>query len=286
VSDVVLGDYIRALSAAPLSAQTRRTYASRVRQYLAWLAVSGVDGDPLVSTAGRDWAMRDYRTHLQAVLKRSPSTVNNALAAVDDFYIRRGLGPGSAARVDIPDVAPRALDARAQIRYLRAVEARPSPRDQALALVPFYAGARIAEVVALDVDDVAHSARKGKLRIVGKGERVRQVPIHPKLHRALMGWLMERSSWPGAEGPALFLNQRGQRLSVRGAHDIITGTADQAGLDDDTTAHILRHTFATTLVRGGTHRGRAPGPLPSRDHPRVRPVHGRGPGQGARPLGG
>jgi site-specific recombinase XerC len=138
--------------------------------------------------------MRDYRTRLQAALKRSPATVNNALAAVDDFYSRRGLGPGSTARVDIPDVAPRALDPRAQIRYLRAVEAHPSPRDQALVLVPFHAGARIAEVVALDVDDVAHSARKGKLRIVGKGERVRQVPIHPKLHRALMGWLIERGS--------------------------------------------------------------------------------------------
>jgi site-specific recombinase XerD len=52
--------------------------------------------------------------------------------------------------------------------------------------------------------------------------------------------------------PALFLNQRGQRLSVRGAHDIITTVAATAGLEDDTTVHILRHTFATTLVRGGT----------------------------------
>jgi site-specific recombinase XerD len=58
---------------------------------------------------------------------------------------------------------------------------------------------------------------------------------------------------PGVNNtPALFLNQRGQRLSVRGAHDIITGIAAAAGLDDDTTVHILRRTFATTLVRGGT----------------------------------
>src|ERR1019366_5566438 len=59
---------------------------------------------------------------------------------------------------------------------------------------------------------------------------------------------------PGSakDSPALFLNQRGQRLSVRGAHDIITGIAAAAGLDDDTTVHILRHTFATALVRGGT----------------------------------
>src|SRR6266545_6261524 len=182
-------DYKAALRSAPLSDQTRRTYASKVRQYLAWLAGADLDEDPLTSAAGRDWAARDYRTHLQTVLKRSPATVNNALAAVDDFYIRRGLGPTSAARIEIPAAAPRALDQRAQLRYLRAVQSCPSPRDQALALVPFYAGARISEIVALDVDDVARSARKGVLRIIlGKGQRVRQVPIHPQLHAALNGW--------------------------------------------------------------------------------------------------
>ena len=249
----VLAEYTKALRSAPLSDQTRRTYTSKVRQYLAWLADAYLDADPLASAAGRDWAVRDYRTHLQSVLKRSPATVNNMLAAVDDFYIRRGLGPASAARIEIPAGAPRALDHRAQLRYLRAVQARPSPRDRALGFVPFYAGARISEIVALDVDDVARSARKGVLRILGKGERVRLVPIHPQLHAALNGWLAERADWPGANNtPALFLNQRGQRLSVRGAHDIITGIAAAAGLDDDTTVHILRHTFAATLVRGGT----------------------------------
>ncbi len=87
--------------------------------------------------------MRDYRTNLQAVLKRSPATVNNALAAVNDLYIRRGLGPAAAARVDAAVAAPRTLDKRAQLRHLRAVQTCPSPRDQTLALVPFYAGARI-----------------------------------------------------------------------------------------------------------------------------------------------
>jgi integrase/recombinase XerC len=91
------------------------------------------------------------------------------------------------------------------------------------------------------------------LRIYGKGERVREVPIHPQLHKALAGWLTERADWPRAgDTAALFLNQRGRRLSVRGAHEIITGIATAAGLDDETTAHVLRHTFATTLVRGGT----------------------------------
>jgi len=248
----VLEDYAAALRTAPLSEQTRRTYASKVRQFLAWLAAADLDEDPLTSTDGRDWAVRDYRTHLQAVLKRSPATINNALAAVDDFYTRRGLGPAAAVRVEIAATAPRALDQRAQLRYLREVHRCPSPRDQALALVPFYAGARISEIVALDVDDIARSARKGVLRILGKGQRVRHVPIHPQLRAALAGWLDERDDWPGADSTALFLNQRGQRLSVRGAHDIVTAIATAVGLDDHATVHVLRHTFATALVRGGT----------------------------------
>ena len=69
------------------------------------------------------------------------------------------------------------------MRYLRAVQATPSPRDQALALVAFYAGAQHA----LDIDDVALSARKGALRILGKGERVHEVPVHPKLRTVLAG---------------------------------------------------------------------------------------------------
>ena len=248
----VLGEYTTALQSAPLSDQTRRTYTSKVRQFLAWLADADTDGDPLGEAAARDWAVRDYRTHLQAVLKRQPATVNNALAAIDDLYIRRGLGPASATRADLRVSAPRALSKRAAVRFLRAVQASPSPRDQAIALIPFYAGTRIAEIVGLDVDDVGRSARKGVLRVYGKGARVREIPIHPQLRKALTGWLDERPDWPGADNPALFLNQRGARLSARGAHDIITAIARDAGLDDDTTTHVLRHTFATRLVRGGT----------------------------------
>ncbi|MDQ6837998.1 MAG: tyrosine-type recombinase/integrase [Actinomycetota bacterium] len=249
----MLDAYAAALAGAPLAAQTRRTYTYKARQYLAWLAGADVDGDPLDTPHGRDWAVRDYRSHLQAVVKAKPATINGALAAVDDLYTRRGLGPAKVLRVDIPDAAPRALSPRAQVRFLRAVQTSPSPRDQALALVPFYAGARIAEVVALDIDDVSLSARKGILRIYGKGQRVRHVPIHPQLRKTLTDWLDQRPDWPGAaDSPAMFLNQRGQRLGVRGAHDIICGIAVGAGLDDDTTTHVLRHSFATTLVRGGT----------------------------------
>jgi site-specific recombinase XerD len=64
---------------------------------------------------------------------------------------------------------------------------------------------------------------------VGKGENVREVPIHPQLRRDLTLWLEEQSNWPGAEAtPALFLNQRGGRLSTRGASDIVGALAEAA----------------------------------------------------------
>jgi len=252
VHAAALEAYVEALAAAPLAPQTRRTYASKVRQYLAWLAGADADGEPLWSAEGRDWAVRDYRTHLQPCSSARPRRSTTRSPRSMTFYIRRGLGPAQAKRLEIPAPAPRALDQRAQIRYLRAVQASPSPRDRALALLPFYAGARISETVALDPDDLRLSARRAILRIYGKGERVREVPIHPKLREALENWLEGRKRWPGSDNRALFLNRRGGRLSARGAHDVITGIAAAAGLEEHVTAHVLRHSFATTLVRGHT----------------------------------
>ena len=92
-------------------------------------------------------------------------------------------------------------------------------------------------------------------------------------------WLAERPGWPGAtSSPALLLTRRGTRLSVRGASNVFHTIAEAAGLDEATTAHTGRHTFATTLIRGGTDlvlvadllgHARSPaclGPTPNGDH--------------------
>ena len=245
--------YTAQLGAAPLSAETRRTYASKARQYLAWLPAAVVDGDPLTNLAARDRAVRDWRAYLLYDANQAPATVNNALAAVDDFYTRRGMGRAAAERTSLAARAPRFLDASAQLQWLRAVQADPSPRDRALAGVPFYAGARIAETVRLDTGDLAVSSHQGGLCIHGNGDRVRELPIHPALNADLFAWLDDRPNWPGADtNPALFLNHRGGRLSVRGARDVIARIAAAAGLGSDATAQVLRHTFAATLVAGGT----------------------------------
>jgi integrase/recombinase XerC len=72
----ILDDYVAALRSAPLSDQTRRTYASKVRQYLAWRTDADTEGDALAARDARDSAVRDYRGHLQIVLKRKPATAS------------------------------------------------------------------------------------------------------------------------------------------------------------------------------------------------------------------
>jgi len=262
-ADRVLADYRVALGRAPLGEGTRVKYAARVRAYLVWLATAAVDGDPLGDVAARDWALRDYRAHLKTVAKAAPTTINTILAALDDFYARRGLGPAGPAAVRrealSPRRAPRALADRQARRYLRVVEREASTRDRVVALLPYYAGLRIGEVVALDVDDVRLSARRGELRVLGKGRdggKQRTVPGHPELRPVLRAWLDARPVWPGAQdSPALLLNRRGGRLSDRAARAIIDHLGVAAGVGDDPHApfspHVLRHTFATQLLRGG-----------------------------------
>jgi site-specific recombinase XerD len=247
--------YTTALAAARmLDDDTRRAYASRVRGYLIWLDTADVDGDPLTQPHARDGAVRDYRRYLQTVAKRKPSTINTTLAAIGDLYLRLGLGAPDVRRLDLPQASPRALSDRDITRWLRTVERWVNPRDRVLALIPFYAGLRLGEVVALNLDDIALSARKGLITVrAGKGERYREVPIHAGLRPDLTLWINdERPNWPGAsDTSALLLNHRRGRLSARGAHDVIGAIADQAGIDDDFTSHALRHTFGTTLVRDG-----------------------------------
>jgi integrase/recombinase XerC len=249
--------YVAALAKATmLDDDTRRAYASRVRGYLIWLDGADIDGDPLTQAHASDAAARDYRTYLQTVAKRKPSTINTVLAAIGDFYIRRGMRAPDVRRLDLPRAAPRALSDKDVTRWLRTVERWVHPRDRVLALIPFYAGLRLGEVVALNLDDIRLSARKGLIIVrSGKGNKYREVPVHEhaQLRTDLKLWIDdERPDWTGAaNSEALLLNHRGGRISARGAHDVLGAIADEARIDDEFTSHALRHTFGTRLVRDG-----------------------------------
>jgi len=149
-----LARYQRALARAPLAAASRAKYTARVRGFLAWLDSAGrdpdLDGDPLTDPVARDGAVRDWRSWAKTTARLQPATSNNTLAAIDDFYSRRGLGAATARREALPRRAPKAVGSRDITRYLRAVEHCGSARNTVVALLPFYAGLRIGEVVGLD----------------------------------------------------------------------------------------------------------------------------------------
>jgi site-specific recombinase XerD len=257
----VFDGYAAALEHAPLDADTRRAYDSRVRSYLAWLGSAPVTGpDPLADPHGRDFAGRDYRSYLKTVAKRAASTVNAHLTALDHFYdYYLGLGAVHVQRDQLPRRAPRALEAREQKRYLRAVETRKLARDRAIGRLLFYSGVRVDELVSLDEGDVPLSARKGKVIVrEGKGGGSREIPLVDQAARASVAeWTKERATWPRAgDNPALFLNRRGGRLTARSVDQLLDDLAADADLVDDdgkptASAHVIRHTFATNLLRSG-----------------------------------
>jgi len=246
--------YGRWLEHQPLSENTRRAYWVRAGQYLKYLAAMPAEyGDPLEDPHARDYAARDFKAHLKTVRKAKPSSVNLSLAAVDSFYRFLGMGKPKVTREELPGAAPRALSPEEQKRFLRAVERSGEVRDRAIALLLFYAGLRLAELTKLNVEDVPISARKGKVIVrSGKGDAYREIALNAEVREALERWLAQRrDDYPGGEEPALFLSQRGKRLSTRAVDLIVRRLGEEAALDEPLSAHALRHTCMTNLVRAG-----------------------------------
>ncbi|WP_051759841.1 tyrosine-type recombinase/integrase [Herbidospora cretacea] len=239
-----LAGYASALEPASLAGSTKAKYLSRLRAYLSWLAGQSFDDDPLTDPATAADAVSGFCGHLKSA-DRAPTTIDTYLSALDDFYARRGVGrPEIRRERSVRHPVPRTLDGPRIRRYLGRVRLTATPRDRAIALLPYLAGLRISEVVGLDAGDVAPDGLS-----VRAGGRSRRIPLHPDLRRVLTSWLEARAGWKGADDePALFLNHRGLRLSDRAARDVVAGFADPG---EPVNPLILRHTFAAQLVRDG-----------------------------------
>ena len=212
----VAADYERWLQRQPLSENTKRTYRTRARGFLGYLAATPAEyGDPLADEHARDYAARDYTSHLKTVARAKPSSVNLSLAAIDNFYRFLGLGKPDVGREDLPGVAPGALSPEEQKKFLRAVERSDSARDQAIARVLFFAGLRVSELVGLDSADITISARKGRVIVrSGKGDAYREIALNAEVREALEKWLHKREEFPGSDSSALFLNLKGVRRLI------------------------------------------------------------------------
>jgi site-specific recombinase XerD len=240
------------LDRQPLAASTQSAYRLQVHQYGAFLAqrLAGKD-DPLHHPFARDYAVRDYKTYLKTERKAKPTSVNLALAAIDHFYQFLGSDRPKVQREDLPKQSPRALKPKEQKTFLRAVERASSVRDQAIARLLLYTGLRLSECAALNVDDIGISARKGIVIVrSGKGDTYREVPLNAEVRETFKKWIKERTErFHKSSTPALFLNLKGKRLSTRAIDLVIRQLGSSANLE--ISAHVLRHTCFTNLVRGG-----------------------------------
>ena len=240
------------LDRQPLAVKTRVAYQLQVHQYGAYLAQRlPTADDPLRTPFVRDYTIRDYKAYLKTERHAKPTTVNLALAAIDHFHQFLGNDRPQVQRESLPAQAPRALKPEEQKALLRAVERASAARDRAIAQLLFYTAIRLGECAALNLDDVRISPRKGVLIIrSGKGDTYREVPLNVEVRVTLRLWIKERNQrFPQTSDPAVFLNPKGKRLSARAIDLIVRRVGADAHLE--LSAHILRHTCLTNLVRRG-----------------------------------
>jgi integrase/recombinase XerD len=121
-------------------------------------------------------------------------------------------------------------------------------RNRAILELMYSSGCRVSEVAQLDLDEMVQG---GWVRIRGKGSKERLVPVGSFAQRAIDAYLVRSRPLLAAKagGPALFLNQRGTRLSRQSIWEIIQSAGEACGLS--VSPHSLRHSFATHLIEGG-----------------------------------
>ena len=115
--DSVLAEYQLWLGRQPLSVRSREAYRAQVGSFIGWLSVSEHGAEALSDPSRRDWAVRDYKRFVKAK-KWKPSTVNQALASIDNFYRSLGVARPDVAREELAQVAPKALDEHDQRAFL------------------------------------------------------------------------------------------------------------------------------------------------------------------------
>lgn len=246
--------YVAFLHRSALSDETIRAYTTKTRSFAAWLDAH-TEHDPaevFTDPMSRDFALRDWRTHLLHRAGLSPGSVDSYLSAVNGLLAWVGVGSCTVSRVQVDGTAQYAHRMTPeQFRALMRAAQRRGPRDLAIIALMRLNGLRIAEVHRTNVDDFAITARTGPLMVRGKGDKTRVVHMGKPMRDVLTAWVADRRTWPGAgDNPALFLAERGGRLAVRSLREVVYQVAKDAGIDS-LTPHQLRHQFAHGFLDSG-----------------------------------
>lgn len=181
---------------------------------------------------------------------RSLARRRAALSRFADYLVKQGVladNPVSLLRTPKqPSHLPRPLDVDALARFLDTPhDGSPlAVRDQAMLELFYSSGLRLAELAALDLDQLTANF----VRVWGKGNKPRQVPVGRRARQALDDWQVCRSGLASDSETALFVGQRGQRLGHRGIQKRLAQLAIVRGLPEHLHPHRLRHSFASHLL--------------------------------------
>jgi integrase/recombinase XerC len=158
-----------------------------------------------------------------------------------------GLRPPKAARalpqILSPDACTQLLDGGSDAASDPALLAR----DRAMFELFYSSGLRLAELVGLDLNDL--NLQTGEAQVTGKGRKTRIVPVGRQALAAVAAWLPQRQALARGNNAALFISQRGSRLTPRSVQLRLNRWALQAGLGQHVHPHMLRHAFATHVLQ-------------------------------------
>ena len=151
-----------------------------------------------------------------------------------------------------PRLLPKALSVDETARLLAPADDDDpvqGARDLAMFELFYSSGLRLAELVALDCDALESVAQEGEVRVLGKRSKARLVPVGSKAREALAAWAMLREQLAGPDEKALFVGQRGARISPRMVESRLTRRALMLGLPTHVHPHMLRHSFASHVLQ-------------------------------------
>jgi len=251
-----IAKYLGELQRRGASAHTVRNYGSDLEQLLAYCRLTGEE--PAVEQIDlsllREWLASLYDQKLTAISVRRKGA---AVRAMLKFLYQEGIVQGNAsARLRTPKSQPRppeVMSAEKTNNLIDAVEdgtvaEKPSKeRDLAFLELLYGCGIRVSELVGISLEDLDLGG--GWLRVVGKGNKERQIPVGARAKAAVERYLRVRVAAGGEK--ALLVNSRGGRLSDRQVRRLVKLYALLATGDSTVHPHSFRHAYATHLLADG-----------------------------------
>jgi integrase/recombinase XerC len=184
----------------------------------------------------------------------SPSSIKRHLSANRSFcrfLIRQGkLTSNPFDDVRAPKAArrlPKTLSVDQMTALIEIKRDDPlSYRDKAIMELFYSSGLRLAELCRIDLNDLDLSA--GLVRVTGKGEKTRNLPVGKLANQAIREWILQRNDLPIKDYNALFISKYGKRISPRTIQQRVKDWAKRQGIDISVSPHMLRHSFASHLL--------------------------------------